>query len=87
MEKCMTRSIYDHKKRSIDDFRSVCARLCMCEIIEKKHLRDLGVTMSNNAAFKDNISNISRASTFQTQNRTAMLTLWKSFVIQILDFC
>ena len=32
------------------------------EIIEKEHLRDLGVTMSNNAAFQDHISNIARSS-------------------------
>ena len=66
------------------------------EIIEKEHLRDLGVTMSNNAAFQDHISNIARSSrmklgwilrTFQTQDRTAMLTLSKALVIPILDYC
>ena len=54
------------------------------EIIEKEHLRDLCVTMSNNAAFQDHISNIARSRrmklgwilrTFQTRDRTAMLTL------------
>ena len=32
------------------------------EIIEKEHLRDLGVAMSNNATFQDHISNIARSS-------------------------
>ena len=32
------------------------------EIIEKEHLRDLGVTMSNNATFQNHISNIVRSS-------------------------
>ena len=32
------------------------------EITEKEHLSDLGVTMSNNAAFQDHISNIARTS-------------------------
>ena len=62
------------------------------EIIEKEHL---DVTMSNNAAFKDHISNIARSNrmklgwilrTFQTRDRTAMLTLWKELVIPILDY-
>ena len=56
-------------------------------MIEKEHLRDLGVTMSNNNALQDHISNISRSCrmkpgwilrTFQTRDRTAMLTLWKT---------
>ena len=66
------------------------------EIIEKQHLRDLGVTMSNNAAFQDYTSNIARSSrmklgwilrTFQTRDRQAILTLWKTLVIPILDYC
>ena len=61
------------------------------EIIEKEHLKDLGVTMSNNAAFQDRISNIARSSrlklgwillAFQTRNRTAMLTLLKALMGQ-----
>ena len=32
------------------------------EIIEKEHVRDWSVTMSNNAAFQDHISNIVRSS-------------------------
>ena len=31
------------------------------EIIEKEHLRGLGVTMSNNATFQDHMSNIARS--------------------------
>ena len=66
------------------------------EIIEKEHLRDMDVTMSNNVPFQNHISNIARSNrmklgwilrTFQTRDRTAMLTLWKALVIPILDYC
>ena len=55
---------------------------------------DLGVIMSNNAAFQENISNIARSSrmkqgwilrTFQARDKTAMLILRKALVISILD--
>ena len=52
--------------------------------------------MSNNADSHDHTSNIARSSrmklgwiirTFQTRDRTTMLTLWKELVIPILDYC
>ena len=65
-------------------------------ITEKKHLRDPGVTISNNAASQDHICNIARPSrmklelilrTFQTRDRTAVFTLLKALMIPILDYC
>ena len=66
----------------------VCV-VCVCgsEIIEKQHLRDLGVTMSNNAAFQDHMKLGWMLRTFQTRDRTAMLTQWKALVIPILGYC
>ena len=57
------------------------------EIIEKELLSNLSITMSNNAAFQNHMSNIARSirmnlgwilRTFQTRDRTAMLTLWRA---------
>ena len=52
--------------------------------------------MSINAAFQHQTGNITRVSqmkllwilrTFQTLNRTAMLTLWRALVIPIIGYC
>ena len=65
-------------------------------ISEKESLRDLGVTMSNNATFRTHINAIANSSrsklgwilrTFQTRDLLPMLTLWKSLVIPTLDYC
>ena len=65
-------------------------------IEEKVSLRDLGVTMSNNATFKDHISEKAASMrskvawvlrTFRTRERVPMLTLWKSLVLSLHDFC
>ena len=65
-------------------------------IKEAEHVRDLGVTLSNDATFnqhitercelvKSKISWIFR--TFQSRNRLPMLTLWKLLVLCHLDYC
>ena len=65
-------------------------------ITEKSHLRDLGVTMSSDGTFRQHISNICQSArnmcswilrTFQSRDPELMLTLWKSLVIPILDYC
>ena len=66
------------------------------EIAKCSDLRDLGVTMSNDATFQTHINNIVRASkmksgwilrTFATRDKISMLTLWKQLVIPVLDYC
>ena len=65
-------------------------------ISEKTHLRDLGVTMSADGTFKQHITNTCQSArnmcswilrTFQSRSPELMLTLWKSLVIPILDYC
>ena len=59
-------------------------------------VKDLGVTMSCSANFSDHINNITLSAnlmcgwivrTFRTRSQTLMLTLWKSLVLPILDYC
>jgi len=65
-------------------------------ITEKPHLRDLGVTMSADGTFQQHISNVCRSArnmcswilrTFESRTPELMLTLWKSLVIPIVDYC
>ena len=65
-------------------------------ISEKEHLRDLGVTMSADSSFKQHIDNMCQSAknmcawilrTFQSRTPELILTLWKSMVIPILDYC
>ena len=65
-------------------------------ISEKDHLRDLGVTMSADSSFKQHIDKMCQSAknmcawilrTFQSRSPELMLTLWKSMVIPILDYC
>ena len=65
-------------------------------IDEKDHLRDLGVTMSADGSFKQHIQNMCQSAnnmcswilrTFQSRSPDLMLTLWKSLVLPILDYC
>ena len=63
-------------------------------IEEMEHLRDLGVTMSNDASFTryihEKVSSVKKLSgwamrTFKTRARTPMLTLWKSLLQYHVD--
>ena len=65
-------------------------------IEEKEHVRDLGVTLSNDATFtqhikercimvKSKIAWVLR--TFRSRERIPMLTLWKSLIMCHLDYC
>ena len=65
-------------------------------IIEKSSVKDLGILMSNTANFSDHINNVSVSiknmsswvlRTFMSRDRSAMITLWKSLVIPIHDYC
>ena len=65
-------------------------------INEKGDVRDLGVTMSQNASFAPHITaSITAANlkcgwilrTFRTRDRFALLTMWKSLVAPVLDYC
>ena len=65
-------------------------------ITEKSNLRDLGVTMSADGTFKQHITNVCQSArnmcswilrTFESRSPELMLTLWKSMVIPILDYC
>ena len=65
-------------------------------INEVQHVRDLGVTLSNDATFKqhihercelakDKISWVLR--TFRSRDRLPMLTLWKSLILSHVEYC
>ena len=65
-------------------------------IPEKQHVRDLGVTMSNDATFTQHIQEKCTAikskiawvlRTFKTREKTPMLTLWKTLIMCHLDYC
>lgn len=65
-------------------------------IPSKDHLRDLGVTMSADGSFRKHISEMCQAArnmcswilrTFHSRSAELMLTLWKSLVLPILDYC
>ena len=65
-------------------------------IEQKTHLRDLGVTMSDDATFKEHISvkTTSMKSTmgwilrtFRTREALPLITLWKALVLSIHDYC
>ena len=62
----------------------------------KQHVRDLGVTMSSDATFSKHIENICQSArnmcswilrTFTDRSEDLMLTMWKSLVLPILDYC
>ena len=65
-------------------------------INETKHVRDLGVTLSNDATFNQHITDrceLVKAKvawilrTFHSRDRLPMLTLWKTLVLCHLDYC
>ena len=65
-------------------------------IPDKDHLRDLGVQMSADGSFRQHIRVMCQSArnmcawilrTFQSRNKDLMLTLWKSLVLPILDYC
>ena len=65
-------------------------------IRSKPKLKDLGVTLSDDATFKQHIINIVEKGkimvgwimrTFNSREKDVMLTLWKSLVIPHLDYC
>ena len=63
---------------------------------EKDYVKDLGITMSNDCSFKVHINNVIESAkrisswilrTFRTRDRIPMLTLYKSLVRPILEYC
>ena len=65
-------------------------------IEEKIHVRDLGVTLSNDATFTQHILDRCEAvkskiawvlRTFKSRQRTPMLTIWKTLIMCHLDYC
>ena len=82
--------------RSTQNDLTVCYSTNQTPIEQKTHLRDLGVTMSDNATFKEHI--ILKATsmrstmgwilrTFRTREALPLLTLWKALVLSIHDYC
>ena len=66
------------------------------EIEEKTHVRDLGVTLSNDATFSRHIDGMVASvktkiglvfRTFRTRECQPMLTLWKQLILCDLDYC
>ena len=65
-------------------------------IPDKDHLRDLGVIMSADGSFTQHIHQMCQSArnmcswilrTFQSRSSELMLTLWKSLVLPIVDYC
>lgn len=65
-------------------------------IEEKEHVRDLGITLSNDATFTQHIMERCEAvkskiawvlRTFKSRQPTPMLTLWKTLILCHLDYC
>ena len=65
-------------------------------IDEKQHVKDLGVTLSNTGSFSEHINTITASArdmcswilqTFKSRSPELMLTMWKSLVLPILDYC
>ena len=65
-------------------------------IVIKSKLRDLGVIMNDDSTFKDNLIKITESAkqqstwilrTFKSRDKTVMLTLWKSLILPILEYC
>jgi hypothetical protein len=66
------------------------------EIEFKQHVKDLGVTVSDNGTFKQHIQNVVLKArqksgwifrTFHTRARFPMIILWKQLVRPLLDYC
>ena len=60
------------------------------------YVRDLGITLSDDATFSHHIANITLSAslkcgwilrTFKNREEGLMMTLWKSLVLPILDYC
>ena len=65
-------------------------------ISKKNVVKDLGILMSSDGTCKDHIFNIANRAktmyswilrTFQSRSPCLMLTLWKTMVLPILDYC
>ena len=66
------------------------------DIVEKEHLRDLGVQIASNLTFSVHIQNTVTAAnrlvgwalrTFRRRSRLVMMTIWKSLIQSKLDYC
>ena len=87
---------YTPNKMIPDSFSSQYQSNLGTPITQKEHVRDLGVTLSDDATFKQYISEKSTKMkskigwilrTFQTRDLLPMLTLWKSLVLSEHDYC
>ena len=65
-------------------------------IMPTQHVRDLGITMSDDGTFTQHITNTTNTATkltgwilrtFHTRERTCMITLWKALVLPRLEYC
>ena len=66
------------------------------DINPKETVRDLGITIKNDCSFTENIQNMAKKAkarmgwilrTFQTRGQTCMLTLYKSIVLPLVEYC
>ena len=65
-------------------------------IVTKEHVKDLGILLSSDCTFKRHITNIAKKArsqagwilrTFRTRDTFSMLTLYKSLVVPLLEYC
>ena len=86
---------YRLKQNPIQDFTSYTDSSGRV-IQEKEHIRDLGVTMSNDTSFKAHVKKTTESvrnlagwilRTFRTRDKQTLLTAWKTLVLPIHDYC
>ena len=86
-------------RRGPDSTLKLCTNYTSSEgsiISDKDHVKDLGITMSADCTFREQINKMCQSArnmcswilrTFKSRSSLLMLTLWKSLVLPILDYC
>ncbi len=86
-------------RRGLDSTLKLCTNYTSSDgsiIDDKDHVKDLGITMSSDCTFREHINKMCQSArnmcswvlrTFKSRSSILMLTLWKSLVMPILDYC
>ena len=86
---------YRSANNDIQDFTSYITNTGHV-ISEKKHVKDLGVIMSDDCCFKSHVAKVTGTlrgiaawilRTFKSRERTVLMTTWKSLAIPRHDYC
>ena len=86
-------------RRGLDTTLKVCTSYTDSDgsvISDKMHVKDLGISMSADCTFRDQINKMCQSAKnmcswilriFESRCTNLMLTLWKTLLIPILDYC